>query len=225
MALALEGTPVHSNTISGSSANAGPFTTSVATQVFIANTINGSNVTISSITGGGLTWTLRKRSNTGTNTYIELWSAQASSAISAVTFTINYSGSITFSTVDIFAFSGADTSGTPFDTNVSVPSAKDGGPDPILVSTDNANDVVIAAFRTASTSSPTAGATFTAVTNSGADFQLVEYKIVSATQTNLSCGMTTGTGDSNACVVDALKAAAGVGTPQFVISTQLMFGR
>jgi hypothetical protein len=200
MALALEGTPQHSvtNVLPG-------FTTSLPSQVFISSTINSA--TIASISGGGLTWT-KRISNAAANP-IELWTAQAVSALSSMVATITYSGSPSFESHDIFAFSGQDTS-TKWDSNASVPGSLDVSPaDPILVSTSNANDVIIACFRMASVASPTAGTGFTLI--SGADFLGSEYKIVSATQTNLSCGLGTGVGDSNGSVVDALMAASAGG--------------
>ncbi len=203
MTLALEGTSVHVNSSGPGTSLALPaFTTSVATQVFVCILINGG--TISSVTGGSLTFTNRVTS-VGTN-LISLWTAAASSALSGVVFTINFSVAPGFTTADCFAFSGHDTI-TRWDSNASVPSKEDSGPDPILVSTNNANDVIIAGFRMVNTASPTAGSGFTLI--SGADYQGVEYKIVSATQTNLSCGLTTGNGDANGCLVDALMAGTG----------------
>ncbi len=197
MALALEGTPVHA-TASTSSLAVGTFTTTKAAQLFLAFLHNGSLV--NSISGGGLAWSRRTQSASSGN-IIELWTAAAAAAVSGITVTINMGGSV-FLTADLFAFSGQDTA-TIWDGNVAVP-ANSTGPDPLLISTTNPNDVIIAAFRMSGTSNPTEGSGFTKI--SGANFQLVEYKIVSAAQTNLSCGIGTGSGGANGCVADALKA-------------------
>lgn len=202
MALALEGTPVHINAAGVSSLSIPAFSTTNPAEVFITNTINST--TISSIAGGGLAWAQRTTANAASNPLAH-WAAPSSGSLSSAVFTITYSGLATFTTADCYAFSGQDTS-TIWDANASVPGFIDNGPDPILVSTNNANDVIIAGFRMGATPSPTAGAGFTLI--SGADFQGVEYQIVAATQTNLSCGLTTGTGGANGCIVDALMAAA-----------------
>lgn len=209
MALALEGTPVHNNFASGGNpVTTSAFTTGNPAEVFLAVTLNGS--TISSITGGSLTWALRKRQGGTGSQYIELWAAQASGALSGVAFTINFAAATTFVTSDVFAFSGQDTS-TIWDSNVSVPAGSGNGQgvpaDPVAISTSNANDVIIAVFREASIASPTQGTGFTLI--SGANFQMCEYQIVSATQTSLSCAQGAGSAtNSNACIADALMAAA-----------------
>lgn len=208
MALALEGTPVHNNASSGTSLVTGAFTTSNASEVFIVATINST--TISSISGGGLTWAKRTSAIDGSGDALEEWAAKATGALSAVQFTITLAGATGFITVDTFAFSGQDTT-TIWDGNASIPAHLNGpfAADPITVSTNNANDVVIGGFRMAGTASPTAGSGFTQI--SGANFQLTEYKIVSSAQTNLSVSITTGSGNSNGGVADALMAAAGAG--------------
>jgi hypothetical protein len=208
MALALEGTPVHANS-SGTSINIGPFTTSLPALIVIVNTVNST--TISSITGGGLTWT--KRTAGGASDPVEEWTALAASALSAVTFTINYVGTASFSTADLFAVSGHDAS-TTFDANASIPA--NGNADPITVSTNNADDFILGGFRFTSTANPTEGTGWTKI--SGADFQLTEYKIVSTTQTNLSVSIGTGVGNANGGVADAVRmASAGGGAAQGIM--------
>jgi hypothetical protein len=202
MALALEGTPVHKNSSGSSSEVMGAFTTSQAAQIFLS--IAPNDATVSSVSGGGLTWA--RRATSGGTSPIELWSAQASGALSGVSFTINFSVAPTFDTMDVFAFSGQDTT-TIWDSHASVPTT--GTSDPLAISTNNANDVIIAIYREAGTSTPTQGAGFTKI--SGADFALVEYKIVAATQSSLSCTQGTGAGNANGGVVDALMAASGGG--------------
>jgi|SRR5581483_3427093 len=203
MALALEGTPVHNNATSGSSLVTGAFTTTVGTEVFIVATVNPQGATISSITGGGLTWAKRTSATSVGNGNIEEWAAKATGALSGVQFTINFASSVTFVTSDLFAFSGEDTS-TIWDSNGAVPANNTSNP--VSISTSNANDAIIAGARMSSTASPTAGTGFTRI--SGADFQLTEYEIVSATQSGLSCD-TGGSAASNGMVADALMQASG----------------
>lgn len=207
MALALEGTPKHNNATSGTSLVTSAFTTTVATEVFIAATINGA--TISSITGGGLTWALRKGQGVAAER-IELWAAPASGSLSGVQFTINLSAGVSFITTDVFAFSGNDTS-TVWDANASVPAS--GTADPLAMTTSNANDVIIGAFRFGATANPTAGSGFTKI--SGADFQLTEYQIVAVAQL-YSITVGTGVGNANECVGDALMAASSGGSGRLV---------
>jgi hypothetical protein len=63
-----------------------------------------------------------------------------------------------------------------------------------------------------STASPTAGAGWAGI--SGANYQLSEYQIVSSTQTSLAVSLTTGAGDIQAGLADAVvQASAGGPTP------------
>jgi hypothetical protein len=213
MALALEGTPVHKNVTSGSTIVMDAFTTSVGTQVVIVATINGGDNMITSITGGSLTFSERSQvGSSGNNIY--LWTAEASGALAGVQFTLNLSTAIVFGTVDVFAFSGQDT-GTIFDGNASIPA--EATSDPVLVSTTTADTVIIAGMRVG-TASPTQGTGFTKI--SGADFQLTQYKIVAAPQTNLS--VDSSASDANGVVVDAIKiAGAGGGSTLLLVAKDM----
>ncbi len=220
MALALEGTPQHVTGSGSNTTNLPAFTTSVAARLFISVAFNDTaGVVVSGISGGGLTWTQRVGRN-GTNSSIELWSAEAASAVAGAVFTITYSAAATpaFTSAHVFAFSGQDTSGTPFDGNGAVPASS--ATDPVAITTTNADDVIIAAYRESSTASPTAGTGFTTII--GADYHLAQYKIVAAPQTGLSCTQGTGAGDSNGCVADALKAAGGGGTNTVTIRARVV---
>jgi hypothetical protein len=62
---------------------------------------------VNSVTGGGLTWTMRKRSNTQYGT-AEIWQAVAPTALTNATVTAAYVGSYVAS-LTIAAFTGADT--------------------------------------------------------------------------------------------------------------------
>lgn len=142
-----------------------------------------------------LTWTARTGSpysGGGHTQYV--WSAVSAGILTADVVTVT--AAATFHTLDVFGVSGADTS-TIFDASVVQAS-----PDPVLISTTFANTFIYGVAN-AGTGSPTAGTGFTLI--SGADFQGVEYKIVSAAQTNLSVGWTTGNGTAHLMLADAIK--------------------
>ncbi len=65
------------------------------------------SATISAVTGGGLTWTLRKRTNAQYGT-AEIWQAVAPTALANATVTATYTGSYTAS-MTVATFTGADT--------------------------------------------------------------------------------------------------------------------
>ena len=67
----------------------------------------GSSQTFSSVTGGGLTWRLRRRANTQAGT-AEIWSANASSALSKATVTATRSSGSYLGSITVVTFTGAD---------------------------------------------------------------------------------------------------------------------
>ena len=67
-------------------------------------------ITVSSVTGGGLTWALVKRTNTQPGG-AEIWRAFAATTLSNVTVTANLSQNVV-SSITVVAFTGADTTGT-----------------------------------------------------------------------------------------------------------------
>ena len=200
--LVLEGTPVHYQ---------GPatefdfpaFTTTKGAQLVAIIAFNGNPISISGITGGG-TWAERHAS--GTVDPLVEWSAQAAAALDGVTIHVTLSGASTYISAQLFAFSNQDTS-TIWDGHANIPAFDDTYiADPLLISTSNANDVIIASFRMNATEHPTAGAGWNPIVAD--DYLLVEYMIVSEAQTDLSCGISTGYTDSSASIADALMAAA-----------------
>jgi hypothetical protein len=208
MSLVLEGTPVHNNATSGTSLTTGAFTTSQAAEIFISATVNGTNIT--SITGGGLTWALRKQQANSGGNFIEEWAAQASGALSGVQFTINFGTTVSFTTTTVYAFAGQNTSSI-WDADAGIPYSAQS--DPITYNTVNANDALIASYRlgvATSTAGNIGGAAATLI-DSG-DFHAVEYRIVSATQSSQTATLGTGAGQANAGIVDAImQASAGGG--------------
>ena len=67
----------------------------------------GGAQTFSTVTGGGLTWRLRRRANTQAGT-AEVWAANASAALSNATVTATLSSGSYVSSLTVVAFAGAD---------------------------------------------------------------------------------------------------------------------
>jgi chitodextrinase len=70
---------------------------------------SGSSQTIASVTGGGLTWTLRSRANGRPGT-AEIWQAVAPAALSNVTLTATLSSGSYIGAMTVVSFTGASTS-------------------------------------------------------------------------------------------------------------------
>ena len=85
----------------------------------------------SSVTGGGLTWKLRERENAQAGT-AEIWEAVAPSPLSNVTVAATRSNSPYVGSIDVVAFSGADTT---VDGAVAGNSAASGAPSVSLTAT------------------------------------------------------------------------------------------
>jgi hypothetical protein len=208
VSLALDGT-AHTSFTSGSSGTLS-LTTLNANDVIIAAVLVNSTTT-SSINSAHLNFTLRKRqlASDGYSDYIETWYAVASEALSdeVITFTLNSALNSQGSpspvyTANVFGIAGANTSAI-FDSNTSLPAAVSTGN--VELSTSNANDFIVGTYRIA-TASPTAGSGWTQIF--GADNLLVEYLIVSATQSALSLPIGTGSGLQNGGIGDAIMGAA-----------------
>ncbi|HXJ81733.1 MAG TPA: MBG domain-containing protein [Candidatus Methylomirabilis sp.] len=75
-----------------------------------ADSTSGANTTVSSISGGGLTWQLVVRAN-GQRGTAEIWRALASSQLTNVTVTAKLSQSVA-SSMSVIALIGVDTTGT-----------------------------------------------------------------------------------------------------------------
>lgn len=72
--------------------------------------LSGSNTTVSSITGGGLTWALAVRTNAQRGTS-EVWRAFAAAPLSSMTVTATLSQKVA-SSMTVISFSGVDASGS-----------------------------------------------------------------------------------------------------------------
>lgn len=231
-ALGFHGTPA-AGVISGAATNtvsSTTFTTTVTDTVIMAvvgtsaGGLGGGPFTVSSISGGGLTWT-RRNGQTAANSFgqqgnQEVWYAIASSTFSA-TVTATLSGSSGAGYIAVFAFSGANTS-TPFDVNGALPvqnanmtavaNAVTGN-----VSTTNA-DTAIFAFITNTSGSQTdwtPNASYTTIGNvnafsGGPNFiQLYaegQYRIVTSAQSSVAVAFTPNSANYY-YYIDAIQAA------------------
>ena len=107
--LALDNVASAHQSVSGSTVSVTGFSTTGSNELLVAFlAADGSaGQTFSSVTGGGLTWTLRQRTNTQLGT-AEIWQAVASSTLSNVTITATHGGSYQ-SSMAVAAFTGAST--------------------------------------------------------------------------------------------------------------------
>ena len=146
-----------------------------------------------------LTWTLLFEETVGAG--MAVWYAIAGSTLTD-TISLAFTGASYFGGA-AFAISGANTS-SPIDADSPVYS----GTDPATLSTATANTMIVGWFRQSNTQNPSAGAGFTKLV--GANFTLLEYKIVSSAQSSLS--ITDGSaGDSNGVIAFAINQASGGG--------------
>jgi hypothetical protein len=92
------------------------FSTTTANELLLAfigtdvSTSSGTNNSVTSVTGGGLTWALVQRTNTQRGT-AEIWRAFATTTLTSVTVTANYSFS-NVSSITVMSFKGVVSSGT-----------------------------------------------------------------------------------------------------------------
>jgi hypothetical protein len=96
-----------------------------------------SGQTFSSVTGGNLTWTLRKRTNASFGTS-EIWTAPASAAVSGVTVTATRSAGSYVGSITVAAFRNANTTDIGATGGASGTS---GGPSASLVATHSGSAV------------------------------------------------------------------------------------
>lgn len=233
--LALDGTP-QTGSISGAAAStvaSAAFSTTASNDVVIAliTTSNATASTVSSISGGGLTWTKRKQFTILTSSFttgsIEEWSAVAASPLTSQVITANLSITALSATISVFAFSGGNTT-TPFDVNAALPATNSDVtgtstiPTVSAISTTNANTALIAFVSTP-------GAAGSALTDPASFTQLIfnngfsgtpnflggaaqsDYRIVSSTQSGISVAYSTVT--NWGMLVDAVQMAGAAPSP------------
>jgi uncharacterized repeat protein (TIGR01451 family) len=99
---------------------------------------SAANVSVTGLSGGGLTWTLARRTNTQSGT-AEIWRAFAPAILSSITVTATLSQSVQ-SSITVLSFSGVDTSGTNGSGAIGAigsANASSGAPTATLVTTRN----------------------------------------------------------------------------------------
>ena len=118
------------------------FTTSAANEQVLAfistDYLSGSNTTVKSVTGAGLTWTLVKRTNAQSGSS-EIWGAFASVPLTGVTVTATLSQSVV-SSMTVMSFAGVNPTGAI--GAVGGNSAASGAPTATLVTTGS-NSLVV----------------------------------------------------------------------------------
>lgn len=110
---------------------------------FVATDAQSAGITVTSVTGGGLTWVLVKRANTQMGT-AEIWRAFAGSTLASVTVSANLSQSVA-SSITVMSFNGIDTTGTGGSGAigaVGAGSASSGAPNASLITT-RANSLIV----------------------------------------------------------------------------------
>ena len=111
------------------------FTTSVANEELLAfvatDYLSGANTTVKSVTGGGLTWTLVKRTNAQSGS-ADIWGAFSASPLTAVAVTATLSQSVVAS-ITVMSFAGVNPAGAIGATGSK--SAATGAPTASLITT------------------------------------------------------------------------------------------
>jgi hypothetical protein len=192
-------------------------TTALANELIVAfvlmnNQDGGPARTVSSISGGGLTWTKRKATTPWSDAQfsfqnnIEIWTAKASSALSSQTITATLSGNSSFANIFLLGIANLNFS-NPFDSNASIPaiasfnSGTTSAPN-LTLSTDHPNDFIVAMFDT--THTPSGGSTQPGWTSLAQNTSLTfQYKIVSSPQSNLNINRGTNAENGWGAIADA----------------------
>src|SRR5579885_845742 len=206
----LDGSVQFQANVGVSSANGALTTTKTNDVICVVATpskASGTNPVVSSVTATGLTFTKRTSLTSG-NGDVELWTAVAASALSAVTITVNFSLSTDGAVVWAFGLNGLNT-GTIFDANASVPAISGSGTT-ATISTNTADDVIVVAYGTQGTPSAPSSShlTFTQIGTNGAignSRGAVYYAIASGTLSSEAISLTNGLH-----LVDALASTVGV---------------
>jgi hypothetical protein len=182
----------------------------IVAQVFTAHiSSNGTYCTVTGVSGGGLTWSKRQGADytDATNNYdstVEVWTAVAPGALSNVVITATLSAQARYAGINAFGISGINTS-SPYDSNASVPASghdnSAGSSVPgATISTTNAHDFILGVFYNSGGYGNSLQSGFTALfQNTSA---LIQYKVVSSPQSNLSVNQGTSI-PSWGAVVDA----------------------
>jgi len=217
-ALAVDGTGFSSCPTAGTSCTVTLTTSDTEDVVVLFSATNGGAIgyaTISSISGGGLSWTERGRAEclnvcgtggSGTYTDTDEWYAVSSGALSSVTFTVTLASSSSYTDLSVFGINGANTV-SPFDTHSGLPAMLTGSAQPYpAVSTSNPHDIVFGAADL-NVATGGVGAGFTTLGYTSGDYFADEYAIESTTQSSLTVGYSVGSTSANNAIADAVEAA------------------
>jgi hypothetical protein len=113
-ALAIDANTSSDRSTAASAVTTSAFSTSSGNELLLAfvatDSLSGPNTTVTSVTGGGLTWVLVRRTNVQSGNS-EIWRAFSFSPLSNVTVTATLSQSVV-SSMTVMSFTGVDTSGT-----------------------------------------------------------------------------------------------------------------
>lgn len=192
------GTPTTAGTTAGFTTSTTPTIAVTAATgdkiILIVGGVTSSAVTVSSVSGGGLSWALDKAVNSA-NGYLEFWSAHCAGAVSGQTITVTLSAAGLAGLIGAIKCSGLaassylDGSGAAVARTTGANSWSTGN-----ATTTNADDLILAAvhgdFFAAQTNTPT-GTVINSITGfnlSSAQDNLLaaEYAIVSATQASIA---------------------------------------
>lgn len=138
---------------------------------------SGTNRTISSISGGSLSFTPYARSHGSNQGSMDVWYAVSASSLGSTTFSVTFSGTYDDASVIVFGIKGASTT-SPFDPNASLPatfsSNTNVAPSFTGISTSNAADLlfmVVGSNNSNTLTSPPTGWTFLANISNGGGVQ------------------------------------------------------
>lgn len=219
--LSLDGTPASNTTPSAA------ITTTKTNDVivFVTSCYSGSGVcSVSGVSGGSLTWNLRKACDgaVAANPSLEIWYAIAPSTLSSQTITATFTNAPSSTRVMVFAVNGANTT-TPFDVNSSAFGCTTGTTAKSLTinqTTTNANTMPIAFVRSvASLGTITEPSGFSLIVSGGAN-EDGSYTVVSSQQSSTPITYSwTATTTLSAMLIDALQAPSAATPHNLLLGT------
>lgn len=209
-ALAIDGTPVTATPANAASGTV-TFTVPSTNDVIVLFIKNTTGATVSTITDvSNLTWAKRKQVAVGGGVLnAEEWYAVSSTTQTSDVVTVNFSGATTGIRLSVLGVSGANT-GTPFDTNVSLPGSNTTSAATSLaatISTTNANDMLISSTYIVTSGTITRPSGFSSAISVGS-FADISNQIVSSTQSSLAVTYNYSNSTAAAMIVDAIQAAS-----------------
>lgn len=218
-ALSLDGNCTNSNTSNTINCSLTTADTNDVIVLEIFTNPSSGSASVSSVSGGGLTWTKRTAQPwavTAINYDMEIWWASASSPLIAQTITANVTGSNSANRLVVLGVNGANLS-VPFDANAGVPQFTHGELVNTLtntISTTNPNTLLIAFTRYSGTTgygTITRPSGFTQLVATGG-FADISTSIVSSAQSSVAETLSwTTIGASNVTtgyIIDAIQQAS-----------------